>query len=204
MEESTAIAGIPASRQKNCNSCVQAKRRCDRRTPICFRCAEKKIPCVYTKTKSITRSVQHDAETFSYVERPSLGSPACSFFASDLTLDVDYLRIISKDSQPDPAAAAAENTHNHLMMDADSNSDIPMDPFMSLMGNDSTSARDQWLASMDQGSITEHSGSPADEEIVTAYQKMSCFCVSLDFTTLCMGRSVVTPNCSTRAFRHFF
>lgn len=204
MEESTAIAGIPASRQKNCNSCVQAKRRCDRRTPICSRCAEKKIPCVYTKTKAVGRSVQHDAETFSYMERPSLGSPACSFFAPGLTLDVDYLGIMPMDSQPDSAAAAAENTHNHLMMDADSNGDILMDPFMDLMGNDSTPARDQWLAPMDQGSITERPSSPADEEIVTAYQKMASFCVSLDFTTLCMGRSVVAPNCSTRAFRHFF
>src|ERR1700756_664158 len=117
MEESTAIAGIPASRQKNCNSCVQAKRRCDRRTPICSRCAEKKIPCVYTKAKAISRSVQRDAETFSYVERSSLGSPACSFFAPDLTLDVDYLGIMPIDSQPDTAAAAAaaENTHNHLV-----------------------------------------------------------------------------------------
>jgi hypothetical protein len=108
------------------------------------------------------------------------------------------------DSQPDAAAAAAENTHNRLAMYADSNGDIPMDPFMGLMGNDSTPARDQWLARMDQWSITERPDSPADEEIVTAYQKMACFCVSLDFTTLCMGRSVVAPNCSTRAFRHFF
>ena len=109
------------------------------------------------------------------------------------------------DSQPDTAAAAAEaeNTHNHLMMDADSNGDIPMDLFMGLMGNDSTPAQDQWLAPIDQGSITERPSSPADEEIVTAYQKMAYFCVSLDFTTLCMGRSVA-PNCSTRAFRHFF
>ena len=108
------------------------------------------------------------------------------------------------DSQPDTAAAAIENTHNNLVMDADSNGDIPMDPFMGLIGNDSTPARDQWLAPMDQGSISERPGSPADEEIVTAYQKMAGFCVSLDFATLCMGRSVVTPSCSTHAFRHFF
>lgn len=108
------------------------------------------------------------------------------------------------DSQPDTAAAAAEYTHNHLVMDADSNGDIPMDLFMGLMGNDSTPARDQWLAPIDQGSITERPSSPADEEIVTAYQKMADFCVSLDFTTLCMGRFVVAPNCSTPAFRHFF
>ena len=204
MGESTAIAGISASRQKNCNSCVQAKRRCDRRTPICSRCAEKKILCVYTETKAVSRSVQHDTETSSYVERPSLGSPACSFFAPGLTLDVDYLGIMPMDFQPDTAAAAAENTHNYLVIDADSNSDIPMDPFMGLMGDDSTPAHDQWLAPTDQRSITESPSSPADEDIVTAYQKMAGFCVSLDFTTLCMGRSVVAPNCSTRVFRYIF
>jgi hypothetical protein len=107
------------------------------------------------------------------------------------------------DSQPDTVAVVAENPHSHLVMDADSNGDVPMDPFIGLMGNDSTPARHQWLAPMDQGSITEHPSSPADEEIVTAYQAMACFCVSLDFTTLCMGRSVVAPNCSTRDFRHF-
>jgi hypothetical protein len=117
---------------------------------------------------------------------------------------MDYLGIMPMDSQLDTAAAVAENTHNYLVMDADSNGDIPMDPFMGLMGNDSTPAPNQWLAPMDQGSITERPSSPADEEIVTAYQKMASFCVSLDFITLCMGRSVVAPNCSTRAFRHLF
>jgi hypothetical protein len=165
---------------------------------MCSRCAEKKIPCVYTKTKAVSQSVQHDADTSSYVERSSLGSPACSFFAPGLTLDVDYFGIMPMDSQPDTAAAAAENTHNHLVIDADCNGDIPMDPFMGLMGNDSTPARHQWLAPMDQESITERPSSPADEEIVTAYQKMAFFCVSLDFITLCMGRSVVAPNCSAR------
>jgi hypothetical protein len=42
---------------------------------------------------------------------------------------MDYLGIIPMDYQPDTAAAAAENTHNHPVMDADSNGDIPMDPF---------------------------------------------------------------------------
>jgi hypothetical protein len=138
------------------------------------------------------------------MERPLLGSPACSFFVPGLTLDVDYLGIMPMDSPTDTAAAAAENTHNHLVMAADSNGDIPMDPFMDLVGNYSTPARDQWLAPMDQGSIIERPSSPADEEIVTAYQKMAGFCVSLDLTTLCMGRSVVAPDCSTRAFRHSF
>jgi len=35
------------SRQKSCNACVRSKRRCDKRTPRCTRCAEKKVDCVY-------------------------------------------------------------------------------------------------------------------------------------------------------------
>lgn len=35
------------SRQKSCNACVRSKRRCDKRTPRCARCAEKNFACVY-------------------------------------------------------------------------------------------------------------------------------------------------------------
>ncbi|KAL0936462.1 C6 zinc finger domain protein [Colletotrichum truncatum] len=35
------------SRQKSCNACVRSKRRCDKRTPRCTRCAEKNFSCVY-------------------------------------------------------------------------------------------------------------------------------------------------------------
>ncbi|KAK0704585.1 hypothetical protein B0H67DRAFT_557360 [Lasiosphaeris hirsuta] len=39
------------SRQKNCNSCVQNKRRCDRRKPECSRCVEKQMLCIYVYSK---------------------------------------------------------------------------------------------------------------------------------------------------------
>ncbi|OHW92519.1 C6 zinc finger domain-containing protein [Colletotrichum incanum] len=35
------------SRQKSCNACVRSKRRCDKQTPRCTRCAEKNFSCVY-------------------------------------------------------------------------------------------------------------------------------------------------------------
>ncbi|GIJ83134.1 hypothetical protein Asppvi_001653 [Aspergillus pseudoviridinutans] len=37
------------SRQKSCNACVRSKRRCDKRTPQCTRCAERGLPCLYHK-----------------------------------------------------------------------------------------------------------------------------------------------------------
>lgn len=38
-----------ASRQKSCNACVRGKRRCDKRSPRCTRCAAKGLDCVYQK-----------------------------------------------------------------------------------------------------------------------------------------------------------
>lgn len=35
------------SRRKNCSACVSSKRRCDKRTPRCSRCAEKNFSCIY-------------------------------------------------------------------------------------------------------------------------------------------------------------
>lgn len=41
-----------ASRQKSCNACVRGKRKCDKRTPKCTRCAVKGLDCVYQRTPS--------------------------------------------------------------------------------------------------------------------------------------------------------
>jgi hypothetical protein len=40
---------ISAPRQKSCDACVKGKRRCDKRHPVCSRCEEKKIRCIYAK-----------------------------------------------------------------------------------------------------------------------------------------------------------
>ncbi|POR39717.1 Fungal Zn(2)-Cys(6) binuclear cluster domain containing protein [Tolypocladium paradoxum] len=44
-----AAAAAAASRQKSCNACVRGKRRCDKRTPRCSRCAAKGLDCVYQR-----------------------------------------------------------------------------------------------------------------------------------------------------------
>ncbi|KAH6604757.1 hypothetical protein Trco_006464 [Trichoderma cornu-damae] len=45
----SADGGSTASRQKSCNACVRGKRRCDKRTPRCTRCAAKGLDCVYQR-----------------------------------------------------------------------------------------------------------------------------------------------------------
>ncbi|KAL6869109.1 hypothetical protein ACO1O0_000432 [Amphichorda felina] len=44
-----AAAAAAASRQKSCNACVRGKRRCDKVTPTCTRCAAKGLSCIYQR-----------------------------------------------------------------------------------------------------------------------------------------------------------
>lgn len=178
MGDSAARDGLPKSRQKNCNSCVQAKRRCDRRTPICSRCAEKKTACIYGKNNVAS---QPDREGFE-LSYPSIGSqafrsPACSPFALGQSPGVNYLELMPMDFQLGVATSATGSLQNYAM-NATSGDDIPMDPFTNLMDNSITPTHDQWLVPIEQGSVTERSSSPADEEILRAYGKMADFCVS--------------------------
>jgi hypothetical protein len=49
MTEEYVLGSSSASRQKSCYACVKGKRGCDKRQPICSRCEEKKIQCLYAK-----------------------------------------------------------------------------------------------------------------------------------------------------------
>ena len=51
-------AARPKTRRKNCDHCVVIKRRCDRRTPVCSLCAEKKVPCTWVKSKASVASLE--------------------------------------------------------------------------------------------------------------------------------------------------
>lgn len=170
-----APAGVAATRQKNCNSCVQTKRRCDRRTPICSRCVEKKLPCVYGKAKAAKKPVQHGAEPSSitsYAASPMLANSAsaCSPFPSDISLDLGYLGNLSADletelAQPAPTALDDDN--------------ISVGSFMNLINSTNPPPRDQWLVQAHDGYPEDRPGTPVDEEVQRSYQKISTFCVSL-------------------------
>jgi hypothetical protein len=55
-----AQVAAAASRQKSCNACVRSKRRCDKRTPKCTRCAEKNYACVYQNVPSTSTGAAAD------------------------------------------------------------------------------------------------------------------------------------------------
>ncbi|KAF4208812.1 hypothetical protein CNMCM8927_008761 [Aspergillus lentulus] len=67
------------SRQKSCNACVRSKRRCDKRTPQCTRCAERGLSCLYHKNPaasgsddSTSHAVDVDFEDLIAPDEPSI------------------------------------------------------------------------------------------------------------------------------------
>ncbi|RYP08072.1 hypothetical protein DL764_002112 [Monosporascus ibericus] len=176
MEDSAETERLPKSRQKNCNSCVQAKRRCDRRTPICSRCAEKKIACVYGKAKVASQPDKEEFEpSFPSIESLGFGSPACTPFAPGRSPDANYIGIMPIYSQLGVATTATESMQGHVV-DATVYGDMSMDPFIDLMGNNITPTQDQWLVQIEQEPMSERPSSPADEEVIRSYDKMVDFC----------------------------
>ncbi|TEA11189.1 Transcription factor gsfR2 [Colletotrichum sidae] len=69
------------SRQKSCNACVRSKRRCDKRTPRCTRCAEKNFSCVYQNlppTSASSSGGHHDVSNSSTKDNSSPAPAAAS------------------------------------------------------------------------------------------------------------------------------
>ncbi|KAI0102301.1 hypothetical protein GGR51DRAFT_527770 [Nemania sp. FL0031] len=162
-----ASAVVSASRQKNCNGCVQAKRRCDRRTPVCSRCVEKKIACVYTKSRTATRPGKRARQpTPPHTEPLSFGSPAYSpIDIPGLSFDLNYFENIPTSFN---TSVGAESTQQSIQ-DTPTSSDISIDAFMHFMGNNDLSSSDQWLVNH----LPERPSTPADEEVVRGWDKMA-------------------------------
>ncbi|KAI8626481.1 hypothetical protein F5Y19DRAFT_478596 [Xylariaceae sp. FL1651] len=175
----TAAAALAArasvSRQKNCNNCVQAKRRCDRRTPVCSRCVEKMLPCIYSKTKVASQPDGRDRESTPYAEVVSFGSPACPLFAPGLSFDAGYLESPAPDPQPDMASEYMPQSIMEV-----SSSDVPMGNLMDLIGNNRSPSPDQWLVPTDECLFIERPSTPADEEVMRGYEKMAPICSNID------------------------
>ncbi|KAI0449894.1 hypothetical protein F5B21DRAFT_492898 [Xylaria acuta] len=156
-----ANAGMPASRQKNCNGCVQAKRRCDRRTPVCSRCVEKKVACVYSKSRTAGRPEKRAGEP-----TPCTGT---SLDFTDLSFDMDYLEDIPTSLHTN---VGMEFTPNSIQ-DTISSSDISMETFMHLIGNSSSSSSDNWLLNnTEEDHLLQRPATPADDEVTRGYQQM--------------------------------
>lgn len=172
MASPAVAAGVSGSRQKNCNSCVQTKRRCDRRTPICSRCAEKKIPCAYGKARVSNHNERQDIRPEPHSEVLQFGSPVVSLFDSVPPFEVNCLDSLPMDSLPDTHGPASQPVPCAFV-----SRDVSVDAFMDFVGNGDPSSPDRWLVPIDETLLIERSGTPADEEIKNSYQKMASFCV---------------------------
>lgn len=181
MTSPVVAAGVLGSRQKNCNSCVQTKRRCDRRMPVCSRCEERKISCVYGKARAAHHTGHQEFRPSPNTETFNLGSPLEFLFDSVPPFEArcpDSLPVGTLPDargfapQPDPSAFVSQENQ--------------MDSFMDIVGSEDSSLPDRWLVPVDENLAVERPGTPADEEITNSYQKMATFCVSPDYILLYM------------------
>ena len=115
MTEELAPESSSASRQKSCHACVKGKRGCDKRHPVCSRCEEKKIQCIYAKRTY--------AEAFYDFDSVELDMSWAGFTALSPSIDfvddipqslapsasVDPTRLPTLDAFIDPFLTFAEN-----------------------------------------------------------------------------------------------
>lgn len=156
MEMLSPPGSLPTTRQKNCNSCVQAKRRCDRRTPICSRCVDKRIACTYSN-QDLTSQFDRN------LPEPSAVSPGVTDFGL-MPMDPQF------------GVATTEHLQNYSV-DTCFDGDTSMDPFIDILDDSIMPNPDQWLVQLEQGEINERTSSPVDQEVVRAYAKMAGVCV---------------------------
>lgn len=173
MASPVIASGVLGSRQKNCNSCVQTKRRCDRRSPVCSRCAEKNTPCVYGKARAPNRNEQQDIRPSSQAGVLPFNSPDVSLFDYVSPFEAGCFDGLRMNSVPDPPGSAPQPVPTAFV-----NEDISMDNFIEFVRNEDPSSAGRWLVPADQNLAIDRPGTPADEEITNSYQKMASFCVS--------------------------
>ncbi|KAI0539084.1 hypothetical protein GGR58DRAFT_264854 [Xylaria digitata] len=152
---------------------MSASRRCDRRTPVCSRCAEKKVACVYRKSGTANRRGKYTRELTPCTEALSSGNPVPNI--PGLSFDINYTENMPTGFLPD---VEVEST-SRFSYDTPSNSNIFTDTFLHLLDNNSPSSSDQWLITNEENHLVERPTTPADEEVVMAYQKMAA-CQKLD------------------------
>lgn len=183
MSHTVAGGAIAASRQKNCTACVQAKRRCDRKTPICKRCADKNIDCVYARTSAASSSHAPEPTTFPPASMDMnvdglqfQGSTSSTFsFSPGPPLDMDYLDFIPMGSQTISSTALSLDPST---LDAADPGNPQVDHVMDMLDGSLDPSLHQSLVPTDHGSAIDRSGSPVDEGTLTAYDKMAPICVS--------------------------
>lgn len=120
-----------ASRQKSCHACVKGKRGCDKRQPVCSRCEEKSIQCVYAKRTY--------AEAFHDFDGVELDMSWAGFASLSSPIDIP----------PSLVSSASLHTTHLSTLDA-------VGPFFTFEGNQAMSPRDMQLMISDGEILDQH------------------------------------------------
>lgn len=202
------------SRQKNCNYCVLIKRRCDRRTPICSRCAEKNIACSYSSYSSFgrTRTARQQRHSLTdddfEVQTAILGTAQAGVTSVSGPTQSARSRPPGLSCSRHPRAAEAHSGSTAVMdapvdndggMYTNTNTNTDMEAFADFMEDAVDTSLvadicDQWLMPIDDEQQQPHSErppSPADEDIMRSYQNLAGICVS----SIHLRILLVTPPC---------
>ncbi|KAJ6780060.1 hypothetical protein PWT90_10600 [Aphanocladium album] len=125
-----------SSRQKSCNACVRGKRRCDKRTPRCTRCAAKGLDCVYHKMPPAQSGGSNSPPAALRHQHSSSGGDGQSTGGSntpemaevpDFDMGFDYESLGTETSpesmcqMPDQAPPQHQHNNNHLHQSSHNN-----------------------------------------------------------------------------------
>lgn len=92
------------TRQKSCNACVRGKRRCDKRTPRCSRCAAKGLDCVYQRMPPHDHSRRPAGENAAARAAPASsdgGTPGVAAEVPEFDMAFDMADALGSDTSPD-------------------------------------------------------------------------------------------------------
>lgn len=176
MGDVVGLSNGSKSRQKNCNGCVQAKRRCDRSTPICSRCAEKRIACSYAKPASELSSGGESRSMDVSMSGQLLGTSADTLMPFDWSTGPTH---DDEASGPFMLNLNATESLQDFLMDPSIDVDLPSHGSLGLVDYYGPDKPSQWIAQVNQNASDERSVSPVDEEVLRSYDKMGPVCVRL-------------------------
>lgn len=137
---------VAASRQKSCNACVRGKRKCDKKTPRCTRCAAKGLDCVYQKLPP--GAAFHDEDLGGVSAASAVPSSSSELHDFDMSFDIESLDTCNSTNINTPTTATTspeslqQQTTSVPSMTLDSNLDFSI--IDHLMANNSSAGAELW------------------------------------------------------------
>ncbi|KAF4978028.1 hypothetical protein FZEAL_5535 [Fusarium zealandicum] len=157
-----------ASRQKSCNACVRGKRKCDKRTPRCTRCAAKGLDCVYQRLPA--GASFHDEDIDGGSRMDSISDEVPDF---DMNFDINNLGTTSASASAN-TSSTSNATPESLGTSVSINLDSPLDFSIidHLMASDTSVGSELWNLGDYGGSKMDIPPVPAQAPLVIRDQSL--------------------------------